>query len=1629
MFNPSRPIPVVFLIFSAFCAGTVRAAKVAKPSFNKAHGFYSSSFSVRITSSTSGAAIRYTTDGSKPTASYGSTLSNGGSVTISTTTPLRAVGYKSGMTTSDCETRTYIFLSHVLTQTRPADYPTHFGYSPHLAAYLPSEYGMVSQVVQDNQSTIKEDLQDIPTMSVVMKRDEMFGASGVYMTGDGVSGLNSDYERSCSVELIYPGKTKFAGFAGFQIDCGIRPHTHMKGKRFFKFVFRTERGPKKLYYPVFETALHGADTAVSEFDRLVLRAGGNDSWQGNGVSCRDATFTKDQWVRASQLEMKGYGARGTFVHLYINGLYWGLYNLAERPDAWFCKAYWGGTKEQWTALHHKDNRTTLKHVLVSGNDSRWKYLHNTLVASQTLAQSAKYNELQQYLDVLEFADYIVLHSVAGSGDWPHNNWFAGYRYTPTPEPARYFAWDLEDSWVYTTEGTPEQPKPRSNEGAWIHPFLYGTWNQIGRLWVEITKNADFKMLFADRIYKHCFNGGALTEENCLGRWNAINAQIDRAIVGESARWGRYHNNFDPKEGVTVPYTFTRSHWLNKVNVVRGFMSGNSQQMVNAARARGLYPSNNPPLYSKHGGSVASGFRLTITRNNGSGTIFYRTDGQDPRNSGGSIRSGSSSSTGSPVVTINSSLTLNARVKNGSTWSALANAKFTVVSASPEIAVSSTSISTSCTQGQNASSKSFEVWNSGGGTLQYKTVEYSSTLSVSPTTGSSTGSGDKKSHTINFTTSGLSAGTHNKTITVEDNGSGASNGPITVNITITVNPPAPEPAIAVSTTSIAVSCEEGQDAPDATIQVWNAGTGTLQYKLVEYSSKLSIAPTTGSSNGATDKQTHTIAFSTATMAAGTQTRTFTVEDNGSGAVNGPITVTITITVTQPVPAAPSGFAAAAVSATEVRLTWNDLPDETRYMLRKSLDGSYWYAFDAVYPDADHTSYTDTGLNPETTYYYKVRGINDGGSGPYCQPVSVTTPPAVVPELAVSTTSIAVSCVAGEDAPDATIRVWNAGTGTLQFRLVEATSKLDVVPASGVSTGSTDKQTHAVDFHTASLAPGVYDRQFTVEDDGSGAENGPITVAVRITVVQPLDGTPFTAYNDLAWASGQLAQNIATYSQGESGLLVDHETGALLPVGLSVMLPGTPILTQGANAAAGTEAAGIFGGIVDCAGLIGYQTNALVLSLSGLDPAMRYELVLFGNRAVSGYTARTTALRLDGADSFANASSAGAVLSTDAHTDDTTTIANGYNTMNGYVARYAQIACGADGAISVYVPAFSGTGDAGRYYLNALRLRAGPGPETLVAKGATWRFRKGTAEASSPPTAWRAGPASFDDSGWPAGPAPFGYSSNVEEGPFGTELADMKGNYCSVFLRREFTLGDPHEIAELVLNAEFDDGFIAWINGREVARVHMNSEPGTFVACDDVYAPGSSTEPQPVSVSLSGGDLPALAERNVLAVQVFNYTRSSSDLVFDLALTAARGALSTVQDDDGNGMADDWETLHLAALPAADQSDTADPDGDGLLNIEEYWAGTAPDSAASTFAVDLTLGAAGLQVSFATLLAEGDAYAGMTRHYQLQQRADMSAAGQWLPVPGCEDVEATGAPFVLTVSAPNAGTCYRARVWLE
>jgi hypothetical protein len=656
-FHCLRLAPVFVLVLA-----TTTSWAVNPPVFGTPRGFYADPFSLTLAVDPADVAnanlrVRYTLDGKLPTPTVGQDYT--APISVTSTTTVRAIVYDSAnpATVSVSVGASYLFLAHVIHQ--PVNIPT--AADPNFANWpaYPREtydvgnnrtavhdYEMDPDVVNNpayNALSIPA-LQAIPTLSLIADEAEMFGPNGFY---------DGETEHAGSLEILNPGN---AG-ADQQLNCGIDPHSSNRLKRSLRLEFSSAFGPSKLTSGILQTAPVGAGQVTGKFDNLILRAGNNRSWAR--IWNPDATtYTEDEWFRETQAAMSGVGAHGTFVHLYINGLYWGLYNLTERPDESFASTYTGGKKGDHFSLK-EDGRT-------KGDATRWNYLTTTLLAKD-LTVPANYTEMKSYLDVNYFSDYLILAFYTGWNDWPHNNWWVDIR-NDVPLPARYYAWDGEWSW---DRGNPYDPSINGEvpNGAWVHPaFRNGSTDNSfqAQFWRALKVNPDFLTTFADRVYLHTANGGALTDQNVRRRWNALNLYVEDAIIAESARWG---------DAITPTAPRTRDiDWNREVSALYGLMGGNATRLISALRAQGVYPLIDPPHFSHAAGSVAQGLSVTLSNPNSAGTIYYKTDGTDPRLSGGGLDPAATAYAG--PLTINAVTDLRARVLNGTQWSALAAGIFT-----------------------------------------------------------------------------------------------------------------------------------------------------------------------------------------------------------------------------------------------------------------------------------------------------------------------------------------------------------------------------------------------------------------------------------------------------------------------------------------------------------------------------------------------------------------------------------------------------------------------------------------------------------------------------------------------------------------------------------------------------------------------------------------------------------------------------------------------------------------------------------------------------------------------------------------------------------------------------------------
>ena len=637
------------------------AGFVEDPVFSVDRGFFTDQFQLQLSTITEGAQIRYTLDGSPPSPTRG--LIYSGPVSIAGTQVVRAMAHKAEFQSSRVNTRTYIFPDEVTSQTRPSGYPTSWGGEPR------ADYDMDTQITRSRQysTRFQRGLRDIPTLSVTGEKDAFFGPNGIY-----VDTQNRSIEASVSAEYFHPDPTldgvNIEG--GFQIDCGFKlqggasrnPGSSIKHSLSLRF--RELYGPGKLNYPVFE------GTDVTSFDSIHLRAMYNNSWHHSNSGQRArATMIRDQWARDCMIAMgNADGGHGHFVHLYLNGLYWGVYNLHERLENDHYAAYNGFEDDEVLGLNPGR--------LTSEESSSFNSMKSIVTSTRTT-----WARIQRVIDVDNYIDFVITEYFGRNADLKNNdNWRAAGGGAANA-PWRFYCWDTER--ILEDETNTSAP---SNSGALDGALIFD----------DLERFREFRVRFADRAYKHLFHGGALTNLANRNRFQKYADQIDTAIICESARWGDdrsgggFNGNYTRDENWTRAVYGTPGPGTSPGNGVLGSWfptsgTNRTDRIISTWRSRRFSGTSDtylgtiqPPLFTvnggtQHGGDIPTGGTLSATAS--TGAIYYTTDGTDPRLEGGNLSPGAILLSGQITIPSSGLVRMRARVGGGDSWSPLTEAFF------------------------------------------------------------------------------------------------------------------------------------------------------------------------------------------------------------------------------------------------------------------------------------------------------------------------------------------------------------------------------------------------------------------------------------------------------------------------------------------------------------------------------------------------------------------------------------------------------------------------------------------------------------------------------------------------------------------------------------------------------------------------------------------------------------------------------------------------------------------------------------------------------------------------------------------------------------------------------------------
>ena len=279
------------------------------------------------------------------------------------------------------------------------------------AAVFDNNGNIISNVITNSYciSSLGFDNHGLPVVSICADSTALFNnRTGIFIPGIYYNPSNSEWtgnyykkgrnwERKCNVEYyMHEDTSSLNQIAGLRTHGGNSRRFQQKGLSLYA---REEYGKKRFKCQVFETSY------INNFKRLVLKPI-KCSWSDAGIE--DYVCCKI----AKEINVDALETRPCTI--YINGEYWGIYYLEEKPDERYLENHYYSEPENYNIMGNWfDN-------LVSGNSDNFSQMM-IWVDSTNISISENYNQLCEKIDVNCFIDYIIFEIFISNYDWPTNN--------------------------------------------------------------------------------------------------------------------------------------------------------------------------------------------------------------------------------------------------------------------------------------------------------------------------------------------------------------------------------------------------------------------------------------------------------------------------------------------------------------------------------------------------------------------------------------------------------------------------------------------------------------------------------------------------------------------------------------------------------------------------------------------------------------------------------------------------------------------------------------------------------------------------------------------------------------------------------------------------------------------------------------------------------------------------------------------------------------------------------------------------------------------------------------------------------------------------------------------------------
>jgi hypothetical protein len=350
---------------------------------------------------------------------------------------------------------------------------------------------------------INEDIS-LPVISLTVNKEYFYDdKTGIYKN------YKEDWIRAAGIEYYKDKEIQFSENIGVRI---FGHYTRNYAQKSLAIFAKSQFGAKSIKYPLFSEK-----PTMEKIDSFVLRNSGND-W---GFTMLKDAFA--QRVVKDNMDIDYQAYQPTIV--FLNGEYWGLYNIREKINEDYFKANYGISDDDLDLLEGK-------YHVKAGSDKEYLKLVDYL-DNHSLSNSDSYNFVASKIDIDEYINYMITEIYGGNDDWPYTN-IKYWRDTKNDTPWRWVLYDMDFTYVSSRVDENSFEYALASNGSTTNP----PWSTL--LFRKLMGNGYFKKLFMTRFITHLNTTFKPARLDAI--LDELKSKIEPEVDRHFARWGRRTDN-------------------------------------------------------------------------------------------------------------------------------------------------------------------------------------------------------------------------------------------------------------------------------------------------------------------------------------------------------------------------------------------------------------------------------------------------------------------------------------------------------------------------------------------------------------------------------------------------------------------------------------------------------------------------------------------------------------------------------------------------------------------------------------------------------------------------------------------------------------------------------------------------------------------------------------------------------------------------------------------------------------------------------------------------------------------------------------------------------------------------------